>query len=87
MQGFLHYLPLFRNFEESFAALAQSGREIPKELQASILVALMVARVSSYLTREIAAASRSSVPRRCLQSIPAIMPCGSPMTSTSSRPY
>jgi len=44
---------LFRNFEESFAALAQSGREIPKELQASVLVALMVARVSSYLAREI----------------------------------
>jgi len=40
---------LFRNFEESFAALAQSGREISKELQASVLVALMVARVSSYL--------------------------------------
>lgn len=47
---------LFRNFEESFAALAQSGREISKELQASILVALMVARVSSYLAREITAA-------------------------------
>lgn len=47
---------LFRNFEESFAALAQSGREIPKELQASALVALMVARVSSYLAREITAA-------------------------------
>ncbi len=44
---------LFRNFEESFAALAQRGREITKELQFSILVALMVARVSSYLTREI----------------------------------
>lgn len=44
---------LFKNFEESFAALAQSGREIPKELQASILVTLMVARVSSYLAREI----------------------------------
>lgn len=44
---------LFRNFEESFAALAQRGREIPKELQASIFVALMVARVSSYLAREI----------------------------------
>jgi len=44
---------LFKNFEESFAALAQSGREIPKELQVSILVALMVARVSSYLAREI----------------------------------
>lgn len=44
---------LFRNFEESFAALAQSGPEIPKELQASVLVTLMVARVSSYLAREI----------------------------------
>lgn len=44
---------LFRNFEESFAALAQSEREIPKELQASVFVALMVARVSSYLAREI----------------------------------
>ncbi|WP_322981259.1 hypothetical protein [Pseudomonas sp. C11] len=44
---------LFKNFEESFAALAQSGREIPKDLQASTLVALMVARVSSYLAREI----------------------------------
>ncbi len=47
---------LFKNFEESFAALAQGGREIPKELQASILVALMVARVSSYLAREITGA-------------------------------
>lgn len=44
---------LFRNFEESFAALAQSGREISKELQISILVALMVARVSGYLARKI----------------------------------
>ncbi|WP_339847969.1 hypothetical protein [uncultured Halopseudomonas sp.] len=44
---------LFKNFEESFAALTQSGRDIPKELQASIFVALMVARVSSYLAREI----------------------------------
>ncbi|MBP2698303.1 MULTISPECIES: hypothetical protein [Pseudomonas] len=43
---------LFKNFEESFAAQAQYGRELPKELQASILVALMVARVSSYLARE-----------------------------------
>jgi len=47
---------LFRNFEESFAALAQSGREIPKELQASVLVALLFARVSSYLVREISGA-------------------------------
>jgi len=47
---------LFRNFEESLAALAQSGREIPKELQVSVLVALMVARVSSYLAREITGA-------------------------------
>lgn len=44
---------LFRNFEESFAALAQSGRDISKELQGSIFVALMIARVSSYLAREI----------------------------------
>jgi len=44
---------LFKNFEESFAALAQSGRKIPKELQVSILLALMVARVSTYLAREI----------------------------------
>lgn len=44
---------LFKNIEESFVALAQRGREIPQELQASILVALMVARVSSYLAREI----------------------------------
>ncbi|WP_260473535.1 hypothetical protein [Pseudomonas aeruginosa] len=44
---------LFKNFEESFAALAQRGREIPKELQASIFVTLLVARVSSYLAREI----------------------------------
>ncbi len=44
---------LFKNFEESFTALAQSGREIPRELQASILIAMLVARVSSYLVREI----------------------------------
>jgi len=44
---------LFKNFKASFAALAQSGREIPKDLQISILVALMVARVSSYITNEI----------------------------------
>ncbi|OGB25184.1 MAG: hypothetical protein A3I66_19035 [Burkholderiales bacterium RIFCSPLOWO2_02_FULL_57_36] len=47
---------LFKNLEESFAALADSGREVPKGLQASILVALMVARVSSYIAREIATA-------------------------------
>ncbi|MBX6152978.1 hypothetical protein ISD38_29885 [Pseudomonas aeruginosa] len=47
---------LFKNFEESFAALADSGRDVPKELQASILVALMVARVSSYIAREITGA-------------------------------
>ncbi|QAY82640.1 hypothetical protein [Pseudomonas arsenicoxydans] len=45
---------LFKNFEESFGALTHCGREIPKELQASILAALMVARFSSYLAREIA---------------------------------
>lgn len=44
---------LFRNFEESFTALAQTGREVSKELQVSIFVALLVARVSSYLAREI----------------------------------
>ncbi len=44
---------LFKNFEESFAALAKSKRAVTKDLQASILVALMVARVSSYLAREI----------------------------------
>ncbi|WP_426619491.1 hypothetical protein ACP3TY_06100 [Pseudomonas rustica] len=44
---------LFKNFEESFSTLAQTGREISKGLQASIFVALMVARVSSYLAREI----------------------------------
>ncbi|MEE5037689.1 hypothetical protein V2K58_13345 [Pseudomonas alliivorans] len=47
---------LIKNFQESFAALAESGRDVPKELQVSILVALMVARVSSYITREITAA-------------------------------
>ncbi|AVI86119.1 hypothetical protein BTW15_28065 [Pseudomonas syringae pv. tomato] len=44
---------LFKNFEESFAALAQNGREVSKELQVSIFVALLIARVSSYLAREI----------------------------------
>jgi hypothetical protein len=44
---------LFKNFEESFAALAQNGRDVSKELQVSIFVALLIARVSSYLTREI----------------------------------
>lgn len=44
---------LFRNFEESFAALVGIGREVPIALQTSILVALTVARVSSYVGREI----------------------------------
>jgi len=44
---------LVRNFDESFSALADSGRKVPKPLQASILVALMVARVTSYVTKEI----------------------------------
>jgi len=47
---------LFKNFEESFTALAQNGREVPKELQVSIFVALMIARVASYLAREITSA-------------------------------
>ncbi|MCV4342647.1 hypothetical protein [Pseudomonas capsici] len=47
---------LIKNFQESFAALAERGRHVPKELQVSILVALIVARVSSYITREITAA-------------------------------
>lgn len=44
---------LFRNFEESFVALASRGTEVPSELQASIFVALMIARVSTWLTRSI----------------------------------
>lgn len=44
---------LFRNFEESFGALASRGAEVTSELQASILVALMIARVSTWFTRSI----------------------------------
>lgn len=44
---------LVKNFDESFLALAEAGREVPQSLQGSIRVALIVARVSSYIANEI----------------------------------
>lgn len=44
---------LIRNFDDSFKAMAQHGREISSSVQAAILTALVVARVTSYVAREI----------------------------------
>lgn len=44
---------LVKNFGDSFKAMAEQGREIPKPMQASILTALVFARVTSYIAKEI----------------------------------
>ncbi|RON51822.1 hypothetical protein BK665_18335 [Pseudomonas frederiksbergensis] len=44
---------LVKNFDDSFKAMAQQGREISSSVQASILTALVLARVTSYVAREI----------------------------------
>ncbi len=44
---------LIKNFDDSFNAMAQQGREISSTVQASILTALVMARVTSYVAREI----------------------------------
>jgi len=44
---------LIKNFDDSFKAMAQQGREISSSMQASILTALVMARVTSYVAREI----------------------------------
>ena len=44
---------LIENFKDSFKALAEHGREVPKPMQASILTALILARVASYIAKEI----------------------------------
>ena len=45
---------LIKNFNDSFEAMAQCGREVPKPTQDSILTALVFARFSSYIARELA---------------------------------
>lgn len=44
---------LIKNFDDSFKAMTEHGREVPKPTQASILTALVFARVASYIAREI----------------------------------
>ncbi|TLG88289.1 hypothetical protein FEM54_27010 [Pseudomonas edaphica] len=44
---------LMKNFNDSFCTLAEHGREVPAQLQASILTALVVARVTTYVAKEI----------------------------------
>lgn len=44
---------LVRNFESSFEALAEHGREVPQQIQASILTALVLARFASYIAKEV----------------------------------
>lgn len=44
---------LVKNFDDSFKAMAQQGREISSSMQVSILTALVFARVTSYIAREI----------------------------------
>lgn len=44
---------LVKNFDNSFKSMAQQGREISSSIQASILTALVLARVTSYVAREI----------------------------------
>lgn len=44
---------LIKNFEDSFLNMAENGQEIPKPVQTSILTALVFARVTSYVTKEI----------------------------------
>lgn len=46
---------LLHNFKESFRAQYEKGFEVPRQLQVSILVALAVARVASYVIRELEA--------------------------------
>ncbi len=43
---------LMKNFNDSFKSMAENGREIPKQRQASILTALLIARVTSYIANE-----------------------------------
>ncbi|KRW58566.1 hypothetical protein [Pseudomonas sp. TTU2014-080ASC] len=44
---------LFKNFKDSFAAQAEHGQVLPEVMQISVLVALLVARVSTYLSKRI----------------------------------
>lgn len=44
---------LIKNFDDSFKAMAEHGREVPMQTQVSILTALVFARVASYIAREI----------------------------------
>lgn len=44
---------LFHNFNQSFEAMAGCGCKVPKQLQTNILTALTVARVVSYIGREL----------------------------------
>ena len=44
---------LIKNFNDSFEAMAQCGREVPKPTQDSILTALVFARFTSYIAQEL----------------------------------
>lgn len=44
---------LVKNVDDSFSTMAEHGREIPKPMQASILTALVFARLTSYIAKEI----------------------------------
>lgn len=44
---------LVRNFDDSFEAMAEHGREVPPPMRASILTALVLARLTSYIAKAI----------------------------------
>lgn len=44
---------LIKNFDDSFKAMAERGREVSTSVQASILAALVFARATSYIAKEI----------------------------------
>lgn len=44
---------LVKNFDDSFEAMAEHEREVPRAVQASILTALVLARLASYIAKEI----------------------------------
>jgi hypothetical protein len=44
---------LVKNFNASFEAMAEHEREVPRAVQASILTALVLARLASYIAKEI----------------------------------
>ncbi|OHC26707.1 MAG: hypothetical protein A2Y50_08490 [Pseudomonadales bacterium RIFCSPLOWO2_12_59_9] len=44
---------LVKNFDDSFEAMAEHEREVPRQVQASILTVLVLARLTSYIVKEI----------------------------------